>query len=292
MTAAVPRPARRVLVAEDNPINQEVLFEQLQLLGERADIASDGQQALQAWREHHHRLVLTDLQMPSMDGYQLARAIRADEARLGLPRTAIVALSALAEAVTAGNRDLVAMDDHLSKPIQLPTLQAALVRWLPAADGDAGPSLAQPASPGCAAEPDAEPAVGTPVAAPAVLDVQVLRQYVGDDDAVVRQFLRGFHERLDATRADMTAAWQAGDAPLLGRLAHRLKSAARTVGALQLADSCHALETEATAGEPPPVAACWAEVQQALARANEALNRALHGDGGPNTGGQAEGSKP
>lgn len=274
MSGADPRPTRRILVAEDNPINQEVLFAQLQLLGQTADMVSDGQQALQAWREHHHPLVLTDLQMPQMDGFQLAQAIRADEAAQRLPRTAIVALSAIAELDANTVPGSGAMNAHLNKPVLLPTLEAVLARWLPASAGLAGSTNPEAG----AHVPARDPAGAATAAEPVDLDAQVLRQYVGDDAAVLRQFLRNFHQRLSATNGELSAAWAAGDRTVLGQLAHRLKSAARTVGALRLADSCHALEAATQAGDPSALAAHWAAVQDAMARANQALTRHFRGD--------------
>jgi two-component system, sensor histidine kinase and response regulator len=260
----------RILIAEDNPINQEVIFEQLHLLGEVAEIAADGRQALDCWRQHHHLLVLTDLQMPHMDGYQLARAIRSEEAARGLPRTVIAVLTAKS---AAGARpvDESDMDDHLSKPIHLEALQAFLTRWLPPA-GAAGAHAHETAT-----RPPAAVGQANTADRPAdrVLDPATLRQYVGDDPVILRQFQQDFQQRLDASRVELMAAWKAEDHLQLGRLAHRLKSAARTVGALQLATACDDLEDAVQAQVPAAVALRWAEVQQAVTAAGAALRSEL-----------------
>jgi PAS domain S-box-containing protein len=120
---------RVALVAEDNETNRHVIRLQLERLGWRADVVADGAQALRCWQTGDYRLVLSDLQMPEMDGFDLARAIRAAEADAARARTPLLALTAaalpgeLARALDAG------IDECLTKPVQLEALRAALERW-------------------------------------------------------------------------------------------------------------------------------------------------------------------
>ncbi len=120
---------RVVLVAEDNETNRQVIRLQLDRLGWAADVVADGAQALQRWASGDYRLVLTDLQMPDMDGFELARAMRAAEAAGARPRTPLLALTAaalpeeLARAIDAG------VDACLTKPLRLDALRDALERW-------------------------------------------------------------------------------------------------------------------------------------------------------------------
>ncbi len=120
---------RVVLVAEDNETNRQVIRLQLERLGWRADVVADGAQALRRWIDGDYRLVLSDLQMPEMDGIELARAIRAAEAGASRARTPVLALTAaalpgeLARALDAG------IDECLTKPVRLDALRAALERW-------------------------------------------------------------------------------------------------------------------------------------------------------------------
>jgi len=129
------RLGRLVLVAEDNAVNQRVIEHQLLRLGYACELVDDGEQALARWRAQPERyaLLLTDLQMPGLDGYALTAAIRADEAAQGLRRLAIVALTAKALAGEDRRCRSAGMDDYLSKPVRIALLRAAVQRWLPAA---------------------------------------------------------------------------------------------------------------------------------------------------------------
>jgi PAS domain S-box-containing protein len=119
----------RVLLAEDNPVNQRVTALMLQRMGCHADVVGNGFEACDAMRQVSYDLVLMDCQMPDMDGYACTRAIRALEG--SLRRTPIIALTANA---LKGEREQclsAGMDDYLSKPITPDALSAALERWLP-----------------------------------------------------------------------------------------------------------------------------------------------------------------
>ncbi len=119
-----------ILVAEDNEINREVIRYQLQLLGCPMEVVCDGEEAMRAWRRGGHLLLLTDLQMPHMDGYALTRTIRDQERRLGRDRIPIIALTA--NALRSEREDCLAadMDDYLSKPVLLFELRDRLQKWL------------------------------------------------------------------------------------------------------------------------------------------------------------------
>jgi len=118
----------RILVAEDNEINREVISRQLSLLGFRCELAGDGGEALDLWRNRGYDLLLTDLQMPVKDGYGLARCIRSEE-RPG-QRMPIVALTATVVDELVDQCRSAGIDDVLTKPAPLRSLEAALRRWL------------------------------------------------------------------------------------------------------------------------------------------------------------------
>ncbi|QXC60669.1 response regulator [Aquihabitans sp. G128] len=122
----------RILLAEDNKINQVVAAGALKKLGFLVDIVDDGVAAAAACAADEYDAVLMDVMMPVMDGYQATRAIRQHERWLGLAPVPIIGLSARA---LAGDREVAldaGMDDYLTKPIRTAELEAALARFLPA----------------------------------------------------------------------------------------------------------------------------------------------------------------
>jgi len=130
---AVPDPMpceSRVLVAEDNPVNQRVAIRLLERMGLRPAIAGDGEQALEALARERFDLVLMDCQMPKMDGFEATARIRADE-RLGGRSLPVIAMTANA---MEGDRERclsAGMDDYLGKPVRPDELRAVLLHWLP-----------------------------------------------------------------------------------------------------------------------------------------------------------------
>jgi CheY-like chemotaxis protein len=126
--ARLPVSDKLVLVAEDNEFNQQVIAAQLRHLGFRAEVASDGRAALALWRSGRFAILLTDLQMPEMDGYELAAIIRTEEA--GASRLPIVALTANALKEEADHCKAVGMDGYLTKPVRVTALNETLSHWL------------------------------------------------------------------------------------------------------------------------------------------------------------------
>jgi signal transduction histidine kinase len=126
---AKARKRTRVLVAEDNDVNQMVAVRFLEKLGFQADVASNGLQAVEAYKRIKYDLVLMDCQMPEMDGFAATRAIRGSESDLGETRLPIIALTANA---MMGDRQKClesGMDDYISKPLKLSELKDLLERW-------------------------------------------------------------------------------------------------------------------------------------------------------------------
>ena len=131
-----PGPAR-ILVAEDNPTNRKLILWQLNLLGYEADMTDNGALAFARWTTGDYDLVITDLHMPEMSGYELASAIRAAESP-GV-RMPILAMTASAVRGGADHTRMVGMNEYLMRPLNLAKLRAALLKWLPLiSDVDSG----------------------------------------------------------------------------------------------------------------------------------------------------------
>lgn len=240
------RRGRLVLVVEDNDINQKVIMQQLAILGITADLAGDGQLALLRWRSGDYALVITDLHMPGMDGYQLTAAIRAEEASArvqGDPtyedvharRTHIVALTANALKNEAERCKAAGMDDYMSKPTPLSDLQSLVERWLPADSGRWPSTLADGSS---------QEGRDLPV------HVKVLGELIGSaDPRVMAEFLVDFRTSAKRIARDLIETCSNADFQGTVAAAHKLKSAARSVGAAALGDLCAELELAASAGQ-------------------------------------------
>ncbi|MCX7171042.1 MAG: PAS domain S-box protein [Proteobacteria bacterium] len=228
------RLSRLILIAEDNETNQKVILQQLMLLGHTADIANNGSEALLRWQSGDYALLLADLHMPKMDGYELTAAIRTAEA--GKARMPIIAFTANALKGEAEHCLAMGMDDYLSKPVQLVDLKEMLKKWLPIVVS--APIVAEPA-------PAAVPISATPLA----VDVNVLKALIGDDAAMLKEFLHDF--RISAARigVDLLAACAANQVAEAGALAHKLKSSAHSVGALALGKLCAAMEQAGKCGD-------------------------------------------
>jgi len=131
--ADAPTTAGRILVAEDHPISQSLIRRQLGLLGWDCDVVGDGHAALDALRRHDYAMLLTDCQMPLMNGYELAAAWRQHEASSQRPRLPVIAMTANALDGEIERCHEAGMDDYLSKPVQLRPLEEKLRRWAPRA---------------------------------------------------------------------------------------------------------------------------------------------------------------
>jgi two-component system sensor histidine kinase/response regulator len=209
-----------ILVAEDNQINQRVISEQLHLLGFQVDVASDGREALTKWRSGEYSLLFADLHMPEMDGYALTLEIRLAEG--GGARIPIIALTANALQGEAERCRSVGMDDYLTKPAPLAALSETLARWLPKS-GKETSDTGQTSAPGAT-------------------DLRVLADLVGDDPRLIAEFVREFSASAARLADDLSNAALVGRTQDVADIAHKLKSSARSLGAMKLGDLCASLE--------------------------------------------------
>jgi two-component system sensor histidine kinase/response regulator len=214
---AAPESLRgRVLLVEDNPVNQGVARAMLRKLGLSMELANHGAEALALVRTESFDLVLMDCQMPVMDGYEATVAIRNLPDARG-QRLPIIALTANAMQGDEQRCLNAGMDAFLAKPYTLASLRAVLVRWLPA----------------------------TPQEVPAI-DRKVLDSLRELDDtgslALAREIFEAFVESAGPAMARIEAALREGDLGGLGQAAHAMKSSAANVGALALSAGHRELE--------------------------------------------------
>ncbi|MCC6708815.1 MAG: response regulator [Gammaproteobacteria bacterium] len=224
----------RVLLVEDNPINQEVAVAMLIKLGLDWQVAGDGAQAVDEVRHHDFDVVLMDCQMPVMDGYQATAAIRAlpDGRGAQLP---IVAVTANAMSGEEQNCLAAGMDAYLTKPLFFDRLYDMLARWLPADDQPA-PALAPP--PAASVAPYASDA--SPINRKAIESLQELDE--PGSTALVTQLLTSFLSSVELNFERMAAAILDSNAKTLSQIAHSQKSSAATLGAEAYARCCRELE--------------------------------------------------
>jgi PAS domain S-box-containing protein len=251
---------RPILVAEDNEINQKVLRRQLALLGFQADIAGNGREALERWRGADYALLITDLHMPSMDGYELAAAIRAEEA--GERHMPIVALTANAVKGEARRCLEIGMDDYMTKPVQLSALKTLLLRWLTPAV--AVPDAFEARSAGSAGDRQTRGET-----APA--DLKVLAALIGDDAGEIAEVLALFQTISEQLRNQIRQGVASGSLRVVADAAHTLKSNARAIGALVFGQTCEDIEQEAEAANADGLREMIARFEAELASLREYL---------------------
>jgi two-component system sensor histidine kinase EvgS len=215
-------PAGKLLIVDDHPINLAMLSRQLKVLGMETDTATSGGEALAKWRRHRHRLVITDLQMPEMDGYAFARAIRAEQEPSRRPT--IVAFTANTQREALEQCSSAGMDDYLTKPAELATLRQKLERWL---GSDAGLKSAPP--------------VALAKRGDDTIDRARLQALVGGPEGMP-EVLAQLEAAARDDIASLEAALAAADGKAARRAAHRIKGSALTVGATRVVAAATRLE--------------------------------------------------
>lgn len=227
----------RILVVEDHAVNRLLLERQISVLGYHVELAVDGCEALEKLRNNRYDLVLTDCHMPNMDGYQLTREIRAMESARKSAPMPIIACTANALPADAALCLETGMNDYLSKPVSIGELRQKLVRWLKPAESDNGKQpltdAQSPPEPGQSGEP---------------LDPAALLPYTGGDpglrDDILSQFLAAHIDDM----SELSPVADCMDAEKIARATHRIKGAARMIGALPLATAAEEVEKAARSG--------------------------------------------
>lgn len=301
--------AIRILVAEDNPVNQRVMLTMLQKLGYGADTVANGLEAVTAVTHRPYDIVLMDCQMPELDGYEATRRIRDRGGRFS--RVPIVGVTAHA---LPGDREkclAAGMDEYLSKPLRMQDLGATLDRWLAPAEEATAP-METMESAGATAAPEQAPshtqdardaaekepapvASSAPAPASSPIDLNALEQLreverEGAGEGFVANlidlFLTDVQERMQA----MSAAVEKPDWDVASRMAHAIKGSSGHFGAKRLAELCLRMEVTARERKAQEAVKLFGELRGECERVKAALksHRGSDSAANPSTSGSAQ----
>ncbi len=270
----------RILVAEDNPVNQLVVLGMLRKLGCLVDVVGDGRQAIEAMSASPFDLIFMDCQMPELDGYAATGEIRSSETTNGHEkRIPIVALTANA---LQGDREkclAAGMDDYLSKPFKLDQILVVLERWLPKSDAaPVSTSVVESSLP----SPEPEVTVVPVAAAPqgiepeqcpidqrALDNIRAL-QMEGLPD-MLTQIIQIYLSEAPVLLERLAEGISADDAPGVRGAAHSLKSSSANLGALQISDFCKTLENRGREGSLAGAQPLLTQIKAEFVRVEETL---------------------
>jgi PAS domain S-box-containing protein len=247
----------RVLLVEDNAINQRVARRFLERLGCEVQVVGDGAQAIEAFQHDTFGFILMDMQMPVMDGLEATRRIRELEA--GRVRTPIVALTANAMMGTLERCLEAGMDDYLTKPLDISRLQDVLDRFM-----------------STSSDRDSNADSGTPRVASADVSVRArLAEIAGDDAEFIAELIGAFLSSGEETLQELHAAVTSGDVAAIARAAHKLKGASANLHVDGLAALTLEIESRAKAGEHSDWRKELEKINKEFARVSEALRGEL-----------------
>jgi PAS domain S-box-containing protein len=246
----------RVLLVEDNAINQKVARQFLLRLGCEVEIADNGEQGVKAFESGVFALVLMDLQMPIMDGYSATRRIRDFEG--WRKRTPIVALTANAMAGQMERCIAAGMDDFLTKPLDVQRLRAVLGKFGLTVDSTLAPA-------------GVDVLLSTPANAP--VDLEQLLALTDYDPAFVRELVSAFVVSAAQIARELKESAQRDDRAATMRAAHKLRGASANLYARALSKLCAELETEATEWTRQEIAEQIAAIEVAIEQATDYLQR-------------------
>jgi two-component system, sensor histidine kinase and response regulator len=246
---ATMRAHARVLVAEDNIVNQKVAVRMLEKLGYRVDVAANGLEAVEAVSRITYAAILMDCQMPEMDGYAATAEIRRRE---GVRQVPIIAMTANA---VQGDREkclAAQMDDYIAKPVRVAELEAVLQRWIPETYRNTRGEATQVDRNTLHTEPGSRLSSGEPEACEAPVDSETLAalRALGDEDSpdflesLIVQFLQDAPVRLK----EIQKVIEREEAKPLERAAHGLKGTCSNLGAKPMAGLCADLQDIGASG--------------------------------------------
>ncbi len=240
----------RVLLAEDNPLNQQVALGLLELAGLETDVAENGREAVEMARSNEYDIVLMDIQMPDLDGLSATRLIREDDGIKNLPVVAMTAHT------IAGDREKslnAGMNDHVTKPIDPDELYDALLRWIEPKERQA-PKPKRARVEDYMLEP---PEI-------AGVDVRAGLRTVGGNVKLYRSLLRDFHRDYSELVPDLQARLKSGDYQAVQAATHTMKGVAGNIGARKLYDAAASVESKLKEGRNSEAEEAFPEFAQAF----------------------------
>jgi CheY-like chemotaxis protein len=260
---------RRVLIVEDNEVNQMVAMEMFNALGLSADLAANGKEALAAFEKSGYDLVFMDCQMPVMDGYEATRLIREKEGTK--QRVTIVGLTANAMKDERAKLLDCGMDDYLAKPYTVAQMRTMLSTWLV---GEDGPVESIPAAGGTS--PDGNSATGEHELDD--VDRSMLAQISRLKEGVLSAAIETYLATSTTNLGKIRAAIVANDGELIAFTAHGLKSSSAMLGAYGLAAHCADLEALGKASAIDEAARKFETLEQVYLRVRKTLEKEILDD--------------
>ena len=246
----------RILLAEDNIVNQKVALKILEKLGYRADAVANGIEAVKALETMPYDLVLMDVQMPEMDGFEATAAIRNPQSAVRNHEIPIVAMTAHAMKDDCEKCIEAGMDDYVSKPVQPRKLSDAIERRL-----------------GGAAEKPPGPAPTTEPSDKDVLDRAALLETLDGDEESWNEIIETFVDDVPEQLAKLKQGLDGNDAALVERQAHRIKGASANVGAGRMRDWAARLEETGHAEQLEGALDTFGELEEEFARVRQAVGK-------------------
>jgi CheY-like chemotaxis protein len=269
----------RVLVAEDNAVNQEVARENLILLGCTVEIAVDGKQAVDKWHSLSPDLILMDCQMPEVDGFVATEIIRQHEAAQGTgAHVPIIALTAHVLEKDRNKCLAAGMDDHLPKPFNIGQLNEILDRWLSSETACQASKLETEESPPVSKTPP--PAQGAQESMTDAIDhdaLNRLRHLYKDNSAGFRKTVQLFLDTGTESLQKIGVSMSKNDLEAVWQIAHTLKSSSANLGAMAFSELCRQLEAQAQDKTPEDAAKTLAAAEAEFARVEKALRIIIAG---------------
>jgi len=258
--------APRVLVAEDNLINQKLTVRMLEKLGYQSDVVENGQEALAALTRSSYAVVLMDCQMPLVDGFEATRLIRQREADVhesaaaDSPETRHIAIVALTANAMQGDRErclAAGMDDYLTKPVRKEDLKGVLDRWIPL-------SIHSQIARAGGAEYSAGGTDTEPL--PVIFDVAATLRNIGGDMALLEELVKLFLQRYQAMLESIRTALANRDQEAVEQAAHALKGTAGNLCASEVVLSAGQLEALGRLGTLVEGPIIYAQLEKSVLR--------------------------